>query len=287
MTAFKLIFLVALGLSFAAGAEARTLTVCPQGCAYSDIQSAVDKAKDGDIVRLRAGTYTPMAYRDSDYGDLTLRGFVLLENRRLTIEGEAGTVLDGKGGVAASAFVIRGGDVILRHLTLRNFYAVDTKDSLYDGHGIFQVGGRTRLSHLSISGVTKMALVVRENGTSEADHLMIAHNGVGIWIDEAATLSLERSIVEGNTYSGLAVYAASRTDLRRVTFRHHTDDAVFIDGQAQVHVKNSTFIDNKPLVFNLNDRGVLSVRGSRFCHNEAVSKAGLDALGPTNRTCKE
>jgi hypothetical protein len=278
---------VATGLLLAAGAEAHTLSVCPQGCAYSDIQTAADAAAEGDIVRLHAGIYTPTTYRDIAYGDLTLRGFILLDNRRLTIEGEDGAVLDGAGGIATSAFVIQGGDVRIHHLAIRNFHAVDTKDNIYDGHGIFQVGGRTRLSDLTIENVTKMALVVREEGMSQGTRVKIVHNGVGIWIDEKARLELKASLVEANTYSGLAVYASSRTDLRAVTFRHHTDDAVFIDGQARVRVKNSIFTDNKPFVFNLNDRGVFSVSGSQFCRNEAVSKAGLDALGPSNRACKE
>ena len=282
----KMILMMATGWCFAAGAEARTLEVCPQACAYSDIQTAVDAAADGDTLRLGAGVYTPVAYRDIAYGKLTIRGFVVLDNRRLTIKGE-GAVLDDADGVAASAFVIRGGQVTLSGVTIRNFHAVDTKDDIYDGHGIFQIGGRTRLRDLTIAGVSKMALVVREDGMADATGLTITHNGVGIWTDEWARLNLRKSTVDGNAYSGLAVYAETRTDLGEVAFNNHTDDAIFIDGQAQVRVTRSTFRNNKPLVFNLNDRATLSVSGSLFCHNEAVSKTGLDALGDTNRECKE
>lgn len=282
----KMILMTAAGLVLAAGAEARTLEVCPQGCVYSDIQTAVDAAADGDTVHLGAGIYTPATYRDIPYGKLTIRGFVVLDNRRLTITGE-GAMLDDAGGVAASAFVIRGGQVTLSGLTIRNFHAVDTKDDIYDGHGIFQIGGRTHLRDLTIEGVTKMALVVREDGVADAAGLTIAHNGVGIWTDERARLRLRKSTVDGNTYSGLAVYAETRTDLSEVAFNNHTDDAIFIDGQAQVRVTRSTFRDNKPFVFNLNDRATLSVSGSLFCHNEAVSKTGLEALGGANKECKE
>ncbi|HTM81392.1 right-handed parallel beta-helix repeat-containing protein [Asticcacaulis sp.] len=282
----KMILMTAAGWCLTAGAEARTLEVCPQTCAYSDIQTAVDAATDGDTIRLGAGVYKPAAYRDIPYGKLTIRGFVVLDNRRLTITGE-GAVLDDADGVATSALVIRGGQVTLSGLTIRNFHAVDTKDDIYDGHGIFQIGGRTRLRNLTIEGVTKMALVVREDGMADATGLTIAHNGVGIWTDERARLRLRKSTVDGNTYSGLAVYAETRTELSEVAFNNHTDDAIFIDGQAQVRVTRSTFRDNKPLVFNLNDRAILSVSGSLFCHNEAVSKMGLDALGGANKECKE
>lgn len=282
----KLILMAAAGVFFAAGAEARTLEICPQACAYSDIQTAVDAAADGDTVRLGAGIYKPVAYRDIPYGKLTIRGFVVLDNRRLTITGE-GAVLDDADGVATSAFVIRGGQVTLSGLTIRNFHAVNTKDDIYDGHGIFQIGGRTRLRDLNIEGVTKMALVVREDGIADATGLTIAHNGVGIWTDEQARLRLRKSTVDENTYSGLAVYAETRTKLSKVAFNNHTDDAIFIDGQAQMRVTRSTFRDNKPFVFNLNDRASLSVSGSLFCHNEAVSKTGLESLGRRNRDCKE
>jgi hypothetical protein len=282
----KMILMTAAGMCLAAGAEARTLEVCPQACAYSDIQTAVDAAADGDMVRLGAGVYKPVAYRDIAYGKQTIRGFVVLDNRRLTITGE-GAVLDDGGGVATSAFVILGGEVTLSGLAIRNFQAVDTRDDIYDGHGIFQIGGHTRLRDLTIEGVTKMALVVREDGIADAVGLTIAHNGVGIWTDERARLNLRKSTVDGNTYSGLAVYAETRADLSEVGFSNHTDDAIFIDGQAQVKVANSAFRDNKPFVFNLNDRAVLSVSGSLFCHNEAVSKTGLESLGRRNKDCKE
>jgi hypothetical protein len=282
----KMILMTATGLCLAAGAEARTLEVCPQVCAYTDIQTAVDAAADGDTLRLGAGVYKPVAYHDIAYGKLTIRGFVVLDNRRLTIKGE-GAVLDDAGGVATSALVIRGGQVTLSGLTIRNFHAVDTKDDIYDGHGIFQIGGRTRLRDLTIEGVTKMALVVREDGVADTTDLSIAHNGVDIWTDERARLNLRKSTIDANTYAGLAVYAETRTDLSEVAFNNHTDDAIFIDGQAQVRVTRSTFHDNKPFVFNLNDRATLSVSGSLFCHNEAVSKTGLDALGGANKECKE
>jgi len=283
----KMILMAAAGGCLAAGAQARTLEVCPQACAYSDIQTAVDAAADGDILHLGAGVYKPAAYRDITYGKLTIRGFVVLDNRRLTITGEGAVLDDADDGVATSAFVIRGGQVTLSGLTIRNFHAVDTKDDIYDGHGIFQIGGRTHLRDLTIEGVTKMALVVREDGIADAAGLTIAHNGVGIWTDERARLNLRKSTVDGNTYSGLAVYAETRTDLSEVAFNNHTDDAIFIDGQARVQVMRSTFRGNKPFVFNLNDRATLSVRRSLFCHNEAVSKTGLNALGGANKECKE
>ena len=54
---FLRLFLLAwlLGLLPAAGAAAATLTVCASGCAYSDLQAAIQAAQPGDTVLLRAG----------------------------------------------------------------------------------------------------------------------------------------------------------------------------------------------------------------------------------------
>ena len=42
-------------LSLAARAEAATRTVCASGCAYTDLQAAIDAAAYGDTILLRAG----------------------------------------------------------------------------------------------------------------------------------------------------------------------------------------------------------------------------------------
>src|SRR2546422_10796701 len=42
----------------AQGAAAATLTVCPSGCAFSQIAPALAAAKNGDTISIGAGTYT-------------------------------------------------------------------------------------------------------------------------------------------------------------------------------------------------------------------------------------
>lgn len=264
---------IGAGLALAINAQATTLHVCPvaaEGCDFTDIQAAVDAASDGDRLLIRKGAYRPTAFRDSPHEDVILRGFVHIEKRRLTIEGEAGAVLDGEGGIPSSAFVLRDADVAISGLAIRNFGMIEAQDDIYDGHGIFQVGGRSRLSDLDISGVYKMALVVREDGRAEATRIQIRENGVATWIDETARLKLTDSVVSANTAAGMAVYADTRISLDRVTFAHHEEDALFIDGRAQVTVRNSRFDHNRPYVFHLDNQGRVRVSGSVFCNNAAV-----------------
>jgi len=60
-----------LGLLLTGSAGAATLTVCPSGCAYSGIQTAINAASSGDTIQVQSGTY----YENVNVTkQLTLRG---------------------------------------------------------------------------------------------------------------------------------------------------------------------------------------------------------------------
>jgi nitrous oxidase accessory protein NosD len=48
---------IAIAAAGSGQASAATLTVCPSGCAYSQIAPAVAAAKDGDTISVAPGTY--------------------------------------------------------------------------------------------------------------------------------------------------------------------------------------------------------------------------------------
>ena len=72
---FLLIFIFSLGLTLAwvlgvktssgvAASPNAELHVCPSGCAYDNVQDAVDAANDGDIIKVAEGTYTGVSARE-------------------------------------------------------------------------------------------------------------------------------------------------------------------------------------------------------------------------------
>lgn len=56
------------------------LRVCPTGCAYASVQAAVDAARDGDTVKIAAGTYTGT----NNYGGLSQLVYI---SKTLTLQG--------------------------------------------------------------------------------------------------------------------------------------------------------------------------------------------------------
>ena len=60
MTRFIMLLVAASAAMWihSSAAVAGTLKVCPAGCTYSTIQSAIDAAQTGDSIKIAPGTYT-------------------------------------------------------------------------------------------------------------------------------------------------------------------------------------------------------------------------------------
>ncbi|MEB2590013.1 hypothetical protein SOP87_30780, partial [Bacillus cereus] len=102
------------------------------GCEFhgdAGIQSAIDHAANGDTVLIRAGRYSPVAYRDIPYKDFVVRGYIVIDGKNLSVVGESGTLLDGGSGLAATAIVVRHAQVALRNLEIAGFrYEIEEDD---------------------------------------------------------------------------------------------------------------------------------------------------------------
>lgn len=247
--------LVALaGLFLASAAPARTVTVCATGqagahCEYTGphaIQSAVDRAADGDTVLLRAGTYSPQTFIDVPYKKYVIRGYIAIRDKRIDIVGEEGTVLDGASGPPVSAVVVAGGEVSLRGLTLRNFRAGDPEDDLYEGHGVFVIDAAVTLRNVTIEKYAKMALTGRGTARLLASQIRLQEGHVAIWLEESAHLRLCNSVVRNNDSAGLAAYANSSANLYNSVFDANRDDGLYAEDDASIFATNSLLLHNSP-----------------------------------------
>lgn len=90
-----------LGFAVPAMASAATYTVCKHGCKLRTIQSAVDKAKGGDTIKVKPGVYAEgVVVEGHKYDNLKIKGVgnrskVILEGRRATGPGGTNNGIEG------------------------------------------------------------------------------------------------------------------------------------------------------------------------------------------------
>lgn len=232
----------------------KTHIVCPAQkaeCAFaggSGIQAAIDAAADGDTVQIRAGTYTATAVRDVPYKLHTIRGFIVVDGKRVSLIGEPGVVLDGSSGPRATGIVVHRSNLDVRGLTLTGFKFDVEEDEIYEGHGIFAIDSRVRLHDVTIEKYQKMGLTGRGDTILDVDGLRILDGHVAIWLHETAYLRLSNAVIRGNDSSGIAAYDKSTAHVAHCVFDRNIDDGLYGEHEATIYATNSIFLNNKPYV---------------------------------------
>lgn len=241
-----------------ASAEAATLIVCPEkatarDCAFKGdraIQTAVDRAKDGDVVLVRAGTYHPRAARDLPFKEIVIRAFVAIEGKRITLRGEPGAILDGSQGLPVTGIGVKNADVVIDGLHLTGFRYDIKEDDIYEGHGIFAVDSRVRIADVTISRFQKMGLTGRGATTLDVTGLKILDGHVGSWLYEGAYMRVDDAVFRRNESAALAAYDDSVAHLSRIAVDGSADDAIYAENDATIHLTRSVVINSKPIALN-------------------------------------
>ncbi len=238
--------------------QADTIIACPgdataRDCTFKGdgaIQSAIDRAKDGDTVQVRAGKYSPRAYRDLPYKEITVRAFVAIENKRLTLQGEDGVVLDGSVGLPTTGIGLKNADVVLRNLDITGFRWDIEEDDIYEGHGIFALDSRARIDRVTIRNYQKMGLTGRGKTLLDVTALRVIDGHVGSWLYEGAYMRLDDAVFRNNDSSAVAAYNDSVAHLSHIVVDRSTDDGLYGEDTATIYVTKSIVTGSKPIALN-------------------------------------
>lgn len=268
-----------------------TYVVCASGtrdpgCDFKGdgaIQAAVDRAVDGDTVLIRAGTYVPRSYRDVPYKDFSVRGYLVIENKRLTITGAPSTdgrqsvVLDGGKGLPATAIVLHHADVRLQGLEIESFRYELPEDDIYDGHGIFVIDSKVRIDTIVMRGLQKMALTGRGDSLLDVSHLRVSDGHLGIWLHEWAYLRLRDCVVRGNDSSGLAAYDNAVAHVVNCVFDGNRDDGLYTENHATVYTSDTLLLRNAPIAAHANSESRIELSYGALFANGADTAASEHA----------
>jgi hypothetical protein len=273
--------LAAIGLLAGATCPAlgATLIACPaaaKGCTFAGdgaIQAAIDQAADGDIVLVRAGVYTPRAYRDLPYKEIIVRAFIAVDGKRLTIKGEKGAILDGSDGLPTTAIGLRNADVTISGLDITGFRFDIEEDDIYEGHGIFAVGSRARISDVTIRRYQKMGLTGRGNTILDVRDLQVFDGHIGTWLYEGAYLRLDGAIFRDNDSSAVAAYNDSTAHLTRIAVDRSADDGLYAEDDAAIYVADSLIVGSKPIALNATGKSRIVGRNLALHGNAADTSA--------------
>jgi hypothetical protein len=268
-------------------ASAETITACPakstaRGCAFTGdgaIQAAIDRARDGDTVLVRAGIYQPRAYRDLPYKEIVIRAFVAVEGKRLTLQGEPGVILDGSVGLPTTAIALKNADVTIRNLDITGFHWAIQEDDIYDGHGIFAVDSRARIAGVTIRNYQKMGLTGRGNTFLDVTDLKILDGHVGSWLYDGAYMRLDRAVFRNNESAAVAAYDTSVARVSHIAVDRSTDDALYAEDDAAIYVTHSLIVASKPIALNATGRSRIIASHLALHGNAADTSASGVILG--------
>ncbi len=275
--------------------RAASYTVCPTGpptCDYNSVQSAVDKAGDGDVVKVAAGTYTGINNKGG-------HAQVVYIDKRITIRGgyttaftdppdpDANPTTLDAGGQGRVLYIIGNITPTIEGLRITGG---DSAGLGGNGGGVYIRDATATIRNNQVFSNTATrggGLFLSFSPTTLSDNTISAnvapYGGAGVFLDfSAATIS--RNTVISNTGGGLFLWESDNATLTGNTISYNTYNA--IGGGIAVRGDNVT-ISGNTISFNSADSagGVslggdnVTLRGNTISSNTAAGDAGGVWLG--------
>ena len=183
----RLVLIITI-LLLAGSAQANTLSVCPNGCDYINIQKAVNAANPGDELDIGSGTYTEAVHVDKDlsiYG-ATAYKFIWLAAvnhfpKSIMATMFKPTYIDGNLGgsnyLGTLLTIGSGANVIIDGITIQNGRGTQQGSSTMGG-GIYNKGHLTLLQNCGIHNnvATSGGGIYNEGGVLDVDGCAIYEN---------------------------------------------------------------------------------------------------------------
>jgi hypothetical protein len=184
-------FVVVLPVNLAACISTYTPAVC-----FTDIQSAINAAVDGDIITIESGTYFPTS--------------TINVNKEVTIQGagEALTIIDAST-MPASSY---GMNITVNNVTLKDFTLQNAKSYGLKIAGISPVG----ISNIDIDNVTVKNSARSNIDFNGVDNITLTNItatgavfGVGIAVTDGINGTFTNITTSGNAWAGMAFYTST------------------------------------------------------------------------------
>lgn len=270
------VLVAGVGVFVATPASAATLDVCPTGCTYSSIKTAVTAANSGDTINVAAGTYSESLITITK--PVTING-----------AGEGATNVDG-GNLGKQIFDIRpgaatgSGPVAITGMTLTNAGA-----AVYDisvNIGVPTTGISTiDFDHIAIDG---------SGGTVYGIYAFGGYKAATPVDRVAPALTLTNSLISGQRANGLSLdgYRGAAT-IERNTFVEGTGGSsavVVFNEYTPNRMTDPVIITNNTstgrFVSVRNDVSACAIRNVSPCSKTADSFGGFDDVRITDNTVK-
>ena len=267
-------------------AGAGTLQVCPTGCTYSTIQSAINAAQTGDSIRIAPGTYTENLLIDSPVAatKLTLIGngatktivdgsqgeCVMQIDKGYTVSISGLTITNGKCPPAGG--ILTDGTLTLTNVTVSHNQGDEAGGGIAnDIDGTLTLINSTLSDNTGLSQTSGMGGGLLNFGTASLINTTVSGNSVpvqGGGIENQGRLQITNCSIVNNTLTLIGGGLDNRTN-------HNTTEST---GPATVTMSNSSISNNTAFTGGgfFNAEGIITVTATTIRNNSAGEGGGLE-----------